>query len=246
MADSITNLSGSPAAVSRITSAIASAFTKTPISLALWAEKYELSPPYPKCLSREALEPHFRPQVEEAAQSGAVCVEAGNYSAVAIWTVPNSSPHRAPTSSTTAASIAPEKERPLLQEFVMKVDAAKRRFLTSGSEADQAASNSSTARSSSEPPVMKPYYELKFLARNPEVPRVEGAISAVVRPFLERARNEGVPVWLEAADPAAVTVYEHFGFRVVERITTGVGKVSGDGWPQDGGEGASVWGMLFN
>jgi hypothetical protein len=91
-----------------------------------------------------------------------------------------------------------------------------------------------------------PHYHLQFLARNPEIPSVRGAITAIIQPFLDRARAEGVPAWLEAVDEHSVKVYEHFGFRLVEKITLGRGKHNSLGWPEEGGEGFSGWCMIYD
>ncbi len=92
-----------------------------------------------------------------------------------------------------------------------------------------------------------PHYHLSFLARNPDHPaKTPGAISAVVLPFLDRAREEGVPVWLEATYPHAVSVYEHYGFRICEEVSVGKGKVNLEGWPEEGGEGVTAWGMVWD
>jgi hypothetical protein len=105
-----------------------------------------------------------------------------------------------------------------------------------------------TAKKGTGQPVrkLKPHYHLAFLARVPGREDVKGAISAAVLPFLAKARDEGVPVWLEATDPHAVAVYEHYGFRVCEVVIVGVGRVAGDGWPKEGGEGVKWWGMLWD
>lgn len=94
----------------------------------------------------------------------------------------------------------------------------------------------------------RPFYHLGFLGRNPDpsVPPLKGAVSAIVVPFLERAREEGVPAWLEATSEAAVQIYEHFGFRVCEVVRMGVGRVSEKGWPMEGGKGERAWGMIFD
>ncbi len=89
------------------------------------------------------------------------------------------------------------------------------------------------------------YYHLQFLARNPDVPLIPGAVTAVIQPFLDRARAEGVPAWLEAVDERSVRLYEHFGFHLVEKVTMGKGKVNAFGWPEDGGEGVSGWCMIY-
>ena len=93
---------------------------------------------------------------------------------------------------------------------------------------------------------LKPHYHLAFFARVPGREDVKGAISAVMLPFLAKARDEGVPVWLEATDPHAVAVYEHYGFRICEKVTVGVGRVGADGWPKEGAEGVTAWGMLWD
>jgi hypothetical protein len=93
---------------------------------------------------------------------------------------------------------------------------------------------------------LKPHYHLSFLARVPGREDVKGAIRAVMLPFLAKAREEGVPVWLEATYPHAVAVYEHYGFRICEEVAIGVGKVGADGWPKEGGEGVKAWGMLWD
>lgn len=61
-------------------------------------------------------------------------------------------------------------------------------------------------------------------------------MSAVTRPFLEWAKEDGVPAWLESADLHAVEVYEHCGFRVYEKMVVGKGTVRLDGWLEENGE----------
>lgn len=89
------------------------------------------------------------------------------------------------------------------------------------------------------------HWHLQFLARNPDVPLVSGSITAVIQPFLARARAEGVPAWLEAVDERSVKLYERFGFRLVEKVTMGKGQVNALGWPEEGGEGVSGWCMIY-
>jgi hypothetical protein len=93
----------------------------------------------------------------------------------------------------------------------------------------------------------RPFWHLGFLGRNPDPEtRVEGAVSAVVVPILERCRNEGTVAWLEATSESAVRVYEHYGLRVCEVVRIGVGRVSEQGWPEAGGGGERAWGMIFD
>lgn len=93
---------------------------------------------------------------------------------------------------------------------------------------------------------IKPFYHLGFLVRNPTVQTVPGAISAVMRPWLKRAEDEGVPVWLEATYEHAVEVYQHYGFRLVEIVRIGVGSRSEEGWPEEGGKGTCGYCMIYD
>lgn len=72
-----------------------------------------------------------------------------------------------------------------------------------------------------------------------------GAIRAVVDPYLQRAREDGVPVWLEATSQHAVDVYTHFGFRLVETIRISVGTANLAGDSVENGEGLLVHGLIY-
>jgi GNAT superfamily N-acetyltransferase len=45
----------------------------------------------------------------------------------------------------------------------------------------------------------------------------QGFASRLMRPMLERADAEGMPVYLDANQDVHISLYEHFGFRVLER-----------------------------
>jgi len=152
---------------------------------------------------------------------------------------------------------------PILLEWRQKVKGAKVRYLSLSAEDQKHGNGVPDDESMHMPPThqesditaptaetsemkLRPFYHLAFLARNPDVPSVPGAISAVVLPFLDRARNEGVPAWLEATTPHAAAVYQHFGFRVVDHITIGVGKINADGWPEEGGQGVTSYAMIYD
>jgi len=46
----------------------------------------------------------------------------------------------------------------------------------------------------------------------------EGHASRLMRPMLDRADAEGVPVFLDTNSEFNISLYEHFGFRVMERL----------------------------
>ncbi len=71
-----------------------------------------------------------------------------------------------------------------------------------------------------------------------------GAVRALVSPFLDRAREEGLPVWLEATNEHARDVYAHLGFSVVEEFRIGKGDVNSEGWLQEDGEGVLIYAMI--
>lgn len=73
-----------------------------------------------------------------------------------------------------------------------------------------------------------------------------GAVRGVIEPFLHKAREENLPVWLEATNSHARDVYKYFGFKVVEEVRIGLGIVNEEGWAQEGGEGVLMWGMLID
>jgi GNAT superfamily N-acetyltransferase len=62
-----------------------------------------------------------------------------------------------------------------------------------------------------------PHWYLGLLAVAQEH-RGKGYASALLRPVLEIPRREGLPCYLETHKQVNVSIYEHFGFRVVERI----------------------------
>jgi hypothetical protein len=67
-----------------------------------------------------------------------------------------------------------------------------------------------------------------------------------VDPFLAKAREENVAVWLEATNTHARDVYAHLGFQLAEEFTIGKGVVNAEGWVQENGEGIVNYAMIAN
>jgi ribosomal protein S18 acetylase RimI-like enzyme len=63
-----------------------------------------------------------------------------------------------------------------------------------------------------------PHYYLAILAVAPQS-QGKGLASRLVRPFLAEADADGKPVYLETNTPRNVSLYEHYGFRVMETVT---------------------------
>jgi hypothetical protein len=73
----------------------------------------------------------------------------------------------------------------------------------------------------------------------------KSSIANVFRPVLAMASAKGWPVCLEATSPRARDIYEYLGFKVIEEIYVGVGRVGRDGRRIDGGPGIAMWAMAF-
>ncbi|ETI22858.1 hypothetical protein G647_06935 [Cladophialophora carrionii CBS 160.54] len=233
--------------MSQFVSIITAAFSDTALTTAFIADIDSTPPPYPSPLIDPARRRrHFSQGILDSAAAGAELVQAGNWSAIALWEPP----------SFQGKTFIDSKARPpaLLSEWRGRVKQAKAKYLakpsprtpSSTDEDSNSDSNSNASQPDPDSVQLRPFYHLSFLARNPSVGRVPGSINAVITPFLERAKAENVPAWLEATSLQAVNVYLHFGFRIVETITVGAGKVDAAGWPAEDGEGVTAWAMIFD
>lgn len=72
-----------------------------------------------------------------------------------------------------------------------------------------------------------------------------GVVRALFEPYIARARQDGLPIWLEAVSEHSRQVYEHIGFKTVATLRMGAGKASPDGELQDGGEGVPIYAMML-
>lgn len=205
---------------------IVDSFSSVALTTAFIVNNDSTPPPYPSPLiDSSRRQRHFAQGIIDSAESGAELVQAGNWSAVALW--------EGPTYQGKPFIESKARPGPLLAEWRGKVMEAKKKYLSAPSSPTDASQ-------------IRPFYHLSFLARNPSAPKVSGSIAAVIEPFLQRARDEGVPAWLEATTRQAATVYEHFGFRLVEEITIGVGSIDCQGWPKEDGEGVTAYAMIYD
>ncbi len=189
----------SPADVSRCVGALASAFAKVPCTNSFSKASGQTVLDYVDTTVRASIH-----------QPGGTLVEAGDTSAVALWELPYTLDKTASPATSKAPQVPPVKK-----EWKDVVHRAKEKYIGVDGPPSQGQ--------------IRPHYHLDFLGRNPHVPKVSGAVSAVVRPFLARAEQDQLNVWLEATSPDVVTLYEYFGFKVVEEIKVGVGKFDGGG-----------------
>jgi len=90
----------------------------------------------------------------------------------------------------------------------------------------------------------KGYYYVFFLATR-EAARGQGLSSALMSKAQETARADGVPLWLEATTEYSWRLYQKLGFETIDVITLGKGRADAEGSQQKGGEGVSVWTMVW-
>ena len=96
------------------------------------------------------------------------------------------------------------------------------------------------------------YYYVHIIVRAPEN-KTPGAVTALMRWALDRAKEENVPVYLDAINAHARDVYAHFGFKVCGEWVVGRGEVDDRGFwvaPEKGGNGSEgvgvkVWSMIW-
>ena len=234
--------------LSHFISIITAAFSTTALTTAFIVGIDSTPPPYPSPLiDSSRRQKHFSQGILDSAATGAELVQAGNWSAIALW--------EPPSYQGKAFSDSKANPPPLLSEWRGKVKQAKAKYLAAAcspalTESGDEDSNSDSSKPDSDPDSirLRPFYHLSFLARNPAVERAPGSMNAVMTPFLERAKAENVPAWLEATNPKAVKMYLHFGFRIVETIIVGKGKVNAAGWPAEGEEacGVTAWAMIYD
>lgn len=216
------------ASLTRFLDGIAAGFSNTRLSRAFITEIDNTPPPYPSpSFNTARVRQHVAANITQGAHDGSEVVEAGDFSALAVW---ETTAYRG-----LAFTDAIKDVGPIRSQWRNAVARLKEQSIGLETKADGSQG-------------LKPFYHLGFLVRNPNVDSVPGAISAVVRPWLARAEQECVPVWLEATYPHARDIYLHFGFRVVETIFIGQGSRSAEGWPATGEEatGVQAWMMIYD
>ena len=89
-----------------------------------------------------------------------------------------------------------------------------------------------------------PHWTLELIGRDPSYKGCAVA-DRLIMPLVERARQDGHPVWLEASNMHACDVYLRLGFRVVEERKVGKGRCDELGNLVHGGQGVTVWAMVI-
>lgn len=94
----------------------------------------------------------------------------------------------------------------------------------------------------------KNIWVLAFLAKDPAFKDQKGLISALIKPYLNRVKDENAVLTLKAIDLHAKEVYEHYGFKTIgEPFIFGEGHVNHlTGKPDPQGKGVTVHAMAYN
>ena len=229
-------------------------FLTTPLTTAFITEIDGISGTKSEITSTR-LHKHFSLGIPLACKANVILIEADNFSAAALFEPPD------------FCGVPPAQARknpgPILSEWRSTARRLKGQYLAipdSGKHSwDQPAAPSQSSGGPSEDPFpgdfnkdtereSRPFYHLAMLARDPDVEegKSDAAMRACLMPFLERARREGLPVWLETATEEFRDYYSSLGFKVVEEVTIGKGKVDRKGWPTQGGEGVLCWPMIYD
>lgn len=91
------------------------------------------------------------------------------------------------------------------------------------------------------------YFHLVLIGNTRKSPtdNAAGSVSDVIRPMLLMATEIGWPVCLEATSLRSRDIYAHLGFETVRELKLGVGHADESGRPVTGGNGVSVWLMIY-
>ncbi|KAI1621533.1 hypothetical protein EDD37DRAFT_638370 [Exophiala viscosa] len=159
-------------------------------------------------------------RIQAKVGAGASVVEAGGFAAVVCWEPPEATAKQSWHSDEEIDEIA--LKRPIFAQFLRDMQDCKVRIL-------------------GEPSKGQKYWNMSLMARDP-LRKDKGAVRAVIEPYVARAKKEGLPIWLVAANERARDVYQYFGFSVVGIVWSyPKGRVEGDGQ-----KGVPTWCMVCN
>ena len=137
-------------------------------------------------------------RIETKVGLGSSIVEADKFAAVACWEPPGAV--RRNHNDEELKELA--KGRPVYAAFIRDIETAKDECLGEGQKC----------------------WQLSLMARDP-LRMSKGAVRAIIEPFVERSKEEKVPIWCVAGNERARDVYAYFGFEVVKVIYSGEEKV---------------------
>lgn len=240
---------------------LSSSFNKVPLTTALITEIDGVSPGSPaQPLSPERLKKHFSLGLPALFKSNVLLTTVTSPSSdlplAAVLLEP-------PDFSGMPPSHARKQPGQILREYRLAAQLFKSRHLempnTGPHQYDTPASPSQASAAPSEDPYpttynknveveLRTFYHLSFLVKNTaaDPAKVHQAVKLAMTPYLERAKQEDVPILLEASSTEARDEFQSLGFKEVDNLTVGHKRVSSQGWPTVGGEGVQIWAMIYN
>ncbi|KAI1499038.1 hypothetical protein F5X99DRAFT_298314 [Biscogniauxia marginata] len=84
-----------------------------------------------------------------------------------------------------------------------------------------------------------------FIIGTAPVRQRQGVAGALINRMKDLARRDGRPLWLEATTTSSRQLYAKHGFQDVDEIVLGKGQAGPDGLAKEGGEGVTIWGMVW-
>ncbi|KAH6648685.1 hypothetical protein BKA67DRAFT_648684 [Truncatella angustata] len=90
----------------------------------------------------------------------------------------------------------------------------------------------------------KGFWYVAIMGTSPQRRR-QGLAGKLIQDMQSRAEGDGCPIWLESTTPESKRLYSKHGFKAVEGINLGKGNVDVNGRAKAGGEGITIWGMLW-
>lgn len=155
-------------------------------------------------------------------KDGGVIIEAGDWAAAAIWDPPGA------YVMGPALTDSDRSKKPIWAHFMNSIAAGKLKYMGPGAN----------------------YWHLSMMVRDPAIqPPVKGAVRAVIEPYLRKAEEDGLPIWIEAGSARARDVYGYMGFELLEEMSSGKGTHRADGYLAVNGEeapGVPTWFMIYN
>lgn len=162
-----------------------------------------------------------------------IFVQADNWSCAAVWMPPGKRPDNEFTIIQAGFlgviwNLGIGGARKMLVEFGGQVDKLKKEFLV----------DAATGRR------LKRYHYLWFIGTDVQA-RGRGLASHLIRKKQDEVRGDGLPIWLEATTARSRDVYAKSGFRTVGEVGLGRGTHASSGEPQRGGDGVTVYAMIW-
>ncbi|ETN42464.1 uncharacterized protein HMPREF1541_01620 [Cyphellophora europaea CBS 101466] len=242
--------------VEKFISLLSQSFGKVPLTTAFITEidgvKADTSP---SALTPDRLHKHFSLGIPAAAKANILLLHDADFKAAALIEPPD------------FCGIPPGQARrdpgPVLSEWRSTARLLKSKYLAlpdSGPRSwDTPAAPSQSSGGPAEDPYpanfnkdaaveVRPCYHIAIVAKDPSLSAAqqETASKAILEHVLDKAKQEAVPAWAEASLPDKKQEYERVGFRVVEEVVVGKGKVNEAGWPSNGGAGVKCWGLIYD